>query len=68
MKWEYKLITSEVGGFINRKIDSKTEGLLNELGDQNWELVSVAPLAGNTGTSWGANTVGFIFIFKRQKS
>jgi hypothetical protein len=66
-KWEYKVISPEVKGWVTKKIDPKTEQLLNELGNEGWELVSVAPLAGNTSTAWGAGTGNFVFVFKRRK-
>lgn len=65
-KWEYKIISPDVKGFVKMKIDPKTEQLLNELGNEGWELVSLAPLAGNA-YGWGAGTGNFVLIFKRQK-
>lgn len=53
-------------GWINRKIDPKTEQLLNELGGDGWELTGIAPIGGGTG-GWGAETGSFAIIFKRKK-
>ena len=65
-RWEYKIINLEVKGWINRKIDSKTEQSLNELGNYGWELTGVAPIGGGTG-GWGAETGSFTLIFKRKR-
>ncbi len=65
-KWEYKIISFEVKGWINKKIDPETERALNELGSSGWELTSVAPIGGGTG-GWGAETSKFAFIVKRKK-
>ena len=64
-KWEYKIITLKVEGWINKKIDSQAEKQLNELGNEGWELICNAPIGGGTG-GWGAETSGFAFIFKRK--
>ena len=66
MKWEYKILSFEVKGFINRKVDSKIEEEINEAGDDGWELAGVMPVGGGTG-GWGAETGSFSLIFKRQK-
>ena len=65
-KWEYKIISLEVKGWINRKIDPKTEKLLNEFGGDGWELTGIASIGGGTG-GWGAETGSFAMIFKREK-
>ena len=65
--WEYKILNLEVKGFVIKKIDPKTEQLLNELGQTGWELTGIAPVGGGTG-GWGAETSSFAFIFKRPKS
>ena len=66
-KWEYKIINIEIKGWVNKQIDPKTEQLLNELGNDGWELVSIAPIGGGVG-GWGAETSSFAFIFKRKKT
>ena len=66
-QWEYKIISLEVKGWINRKIDPKTEQLLNELGNDGWELTGIAPIGGGTG-GWSAETGSFALIFKRKKT
>lgn len=64
-KWEYKIISPGVGfkGFINPKIYLKEEQILNELGNNGWELVGIAPFAMDTLNS---GTYKFVLIFKRQ--
>lgn len=70
-KWEYKIIYLMVDNLVkgwmmnNRKIDLKTEQLLNELGNDGWELTGIAPIGGGVG-GFGAQTSGYTFIFKRQ--
>ena len=43
MMWEYKTIKSDTTGFVaGGKFDQNSfEQILNELGEQGWELVSV---------------------------
>ena len=65
MKWEYKTATMEPKGWLKSKVDSqKTDALLNKLGSQGWELVSVLPLAQNMG--YAGKTGSIAFMFKRQ--
>lgn len=65
-KWEYKIFLTDVKGWINKKLDPKVEENMNIIGIHGWELVSIAPLAGNTTTAWGAGTGSFVLVFKRQ--
>lgn len=65
-KWEYKIIFSEVKGWINKKLDPAMENTMNTLGMNGWELVSFTPMSGNNTTAWGAATSNFILVFKRQ--
>lgn len=69
-QWEYKIIRLEVKdlvkGWINKKVDTGSEQLLNELGNDGWELTGIAPIGGGTG-GWGAETSSYTFIFKRKK-
>jgi len=67
-KWEYKIIApkADFKGWINTKLDPKIEESMNILGLNGWELVGIAPFAGNTTVAWGAGTGNFILVFKRQ--
>ena len=65
MKWEYKVITPKMEGWIKKKVSGDTHEELNELGREGWELVGVAPVIGNAGTSWGGTTMAFVFFLKR---
>lgn len=67
-KWEYKIINPEVKGWVDKRIDPESEQQLNELGNQGWELVSIAHLTSGAGGGWGGDTKTFIFIFKRKKT
>ena len=65
MKYEYKVISPEMSGWVKKKVNDDTKVLLNELGQDGWELVSVTPVTANMGTSWGGTTANFVFFFKR---
>ena len=53
MQWEYKIVSSKikVKGFVKTEPDTNNfEAILNELGRQNWELVSCnVPSSGGWG-------------------
>ena len=66
MKWEYKVVTPKMEGWITKRVSAETYRELDELGAQGWELVAVTPVTANTGTSWGGTTASFVFFFKRQ--
>lgn len=67
-KWEYKIITQEAKfkGWIttnkNMKLDPIIEQILNNFGNEGWELVNTAPWA----TVMYGETGHFIFVFKRK--
>ena len=64
-KWEYKIITPSIAGWISAKMDSeKSEKLLNELGENGWELISALPLTEQSG--WGSRTGQVLLILKRK--
>ena len=61
MKWEYKTIKIESKGFSGGLFDQDTfERMMNELGQQGWELVNVF----DTNQAYGASRY-IIGIFKR---
>jgi hypothetical protein len=55
MQWEYKMVNSKIKskGFVSPEPDANSfETILNELGRQNWELVSCnIPSTGGWGGS-----------------
>ena len=55
-----------IKGWINKKVDTGSEQLLNGLGNDGWELTGIAPIGGGVGV-WGAETSSYTFIFKRKK-
>lgn len=65
MKWEYRTIKLAATGFLmGGKIDeSKLDRMMNDLGEQGWELVS----AFDTNEVYGG-TRDAVVIFKRQKT
>jgi len=67
-KWEYKVLTPEMKGWIKKKVSSDTFEELNTLGEEGWELIGVTPVTANMGTSWGGTTASFVFFFKRKKN
>lgn len=67
MKWEYKIVFSEVKSWLKTKPDPALESSINGLGQEGWELVSCTPMSGNNSMVWGAATSNFVLAFKRQK-
>ena len=60
-KFEYKTLKIEPKGFWGTKLDAdEIDKILNELGQQGWELVSMQDLS-VSGSSWT-----FHYTFKRQ--
>jgi len=61
-RFEYKTIKIEPKGFWGTKLDpEKIDEILNELGNQGWELVTMQDLELH-GSSWS-----FHYTFKREK-
>ncbi|MBU3999632.1 DUF4177 domain-containing protein [Patescibacteria group bacterium] len=52
---------------MNKKVDTGSEQLLNELGNDGWELTGIAPIGGGVG-GWSAETSSYAFIFKQKKT
>ena len=67
-KWEYKVFTPKMEGWIKKKVSSDTFEELDALGREGWELVGVTPITANMGTSWGGTTASFVFFLKRKIS
>jgi len=67
-KFEYKVFTPKMEGWIKKRVSNDTEEDLDALGKEGWELVSVSPITANMGTSWGGTTASFVFFFKRKIS
>lgn len=61
IKWEYKVETTKVGGAMQRNLDKLTEGWLDTLGSDGWELVSIPTLS----IIHGATSDVAYLIFKR---
>ena len=63
MDWEYYTLKVKVGGFWVAKVETeKIDAILNEAGNQGWEMVNVVGLS----QSYGA-TNELLFFFKRQR-
>lgn len=63
MNWEYRTITLDTGGFSGGKVDeNKLERLLNDMGQQGWELVN----AFDTNQTYGASRT-IVGIFKKPR-
>ncbi len=65
-QWQYKLVTQETKKLLKEDgtLDAISE-TLNDLGQQGWELVSVAPLSTTQGLDLGGSTKAYTFVFKR---
>lgn len=68
MQWEYKIIEPKLKGQFLKKgwKTEEVEKMLNEMGENGWELVNITPIALQIG--WGSETSSVYFIFKRQKT
>ncbi len=63
MRWEYKMIKLKATGIMGGRTDeAKLDTMMNELGEQGWELAA----AFGTNEGYG-NTRDVVVIFKRQK-
>ncbi|HEX6479751.1 MAG TPA: DUF4177 domain-containing protein [Ktedonobacteraceae bacterium] len=68
-KWEYMTVNMEAKGWVNKRMNEKgSMELLNKMGDEGWELVSVVPIERTQGLIPKTDTHAFAFILKRQKS
>jgi len=66
-KWEYKIISPRVEGWLERRLDyKKIEQSLDKLGDFGWELISIISTTKQAG--WGSETGDIYFIFKRRRT
>lgn len=66
MIYEYKIeTTSAKKGMFKNKPSETDEELLNKLGQEGWELVSVSPMHGTSVKSYGGSTVGYLYHLKR---
>jgi len=67
-KWEYITVNMEAKGWVYKKMNEKgSMELLNRLGEEGWELVSVVPIERTVGPLMKTDTHAFAFIFKRLK-
>lgn len=64
-KFEYIQFVPEMKGFITKKAAPDTIEKINALGLEGWELVSVTPISGTTGASYGSSTAVIVYTFKR---
>lgn len=65
-QWEYKVVTHETKRLL--KGDEALAAMsttLNQLGQDGWELVSVAPWSTTQGLDLGGSTKAYTFVFKR---
>ncbi len=63
MKWEYKTIKLKTAGRLGGKLDeAELDRLMNDLGDQGWELAAAFDTNQQAGTTKDA-----VIIFKRAK-
>lgn len=64
--WEYKFLTHDTKKLAKNDgpLDAMSD-TANGLGQEGWELVSVAPLSTTQGLDLGGSTRAFVFMFKR---
>lgn len=63
MEWEYYTYRYKAAGFWGTKIEpAEVDAVLNEIGRQGWELVSVIAIGAAQGM-----TKELVMIFKRQR-
>jgi hypothetical protein len=66
-KWEYKVITWE--DYINTNVEVDVSVLLNEHGQNGWELVSIVPQIDSSSNEQkqvdSVGTISNILVFKR---
>lgn len=61
MKWEYKTVVFDTGGFLGGKVNPhEVDEICNEMGQDAWELVTVTATASSQG-----HTRSLVLIFKR---
>jgi hypothetical protein len=64
MQWEYRTIKLEAAGLMGGKLDtSRLDDMMNELGNQGWELAAAFDTNMQAGTTRDA-----VVIFKKQKN
>lgn len=65
-KWQYKIVTYETKKLLKEEDAQETMSeTVNDLGQDGWELVSIAPLSTTQGLDLGGSTKAFTFVFKR---
>ena len=64
-QWEYKIVDLEDGGFIGDG-EEASEDVLNQLGEQGWELVE-SLTGSHTKLGSGVQTRTSGLVFKRPK-
>jgi len=63
MRWEYRTVKINTGGFVGGKVDEAVlDRMMNALGDEGWELVAALDTNAEGGVSRHV-----LAIFKRQK-
>lgn len=63
-KWEYKVITRKLEGWLTLAMPEEASQELDTLGAEGWELVSVAPVT--AGSSYQTSSV--VLFLKRRVS
>lgn len=63
-KWEYKVLTVDLEGWMSKKVPEGEVADLSALGEQGWEMVSAAPVTG----SGSYMTSSLALFFKRRRA
>ncbi len=70
-RWEYRVFHRQrtvAMGEITSGWDENVVGMLPELGDEGWELVTVLPRSSSGGATDAGVTTDELWIFKRPKA
>lgn len=70
-RWEYKVFHRQrtvAMGEVTSGWDENVVGMLPELGDEGWELVTVLPRSSSGGAPNAGVTTDELWIFKRPKA
>lgn len=70
-RWEYRVFHRQrtvAAGEVTSGWDENIVGMLPELGDEGWELVTVLPRSSSGGATNAGMTTDELWVFKRPKA
>ena len=66
-KFEYKLLTINVGHFQKKGFQEELNAKFQEWGEKGWDLVKMEPVSSENVFFRGSYTSKFLVVFKREK-